>query len=436
MIAWHYTVVPQDVEVALEASVKGWEYGTHGTLPSSRAPSGPGGFVQGGRSILIHVIEGKDLPAQPRHRLDPIVKIKYGVQTLATSNAGRTLTPFWDEVFTIEENMYSKKLDLEVCDARQGSKAIGTALIRLEALEENVPSDLQLHLAGAGTGELSVRALVVPGAPGDAMVEREAERMRSRFGSLVVGLTRGVDLAKRDRFGTSDPYIVVIYGASQHRTRIIKANINPLWQEQVKLPFRHGEELLLEVFDWDRSSNDDFMGRARVPAHKIASFEAGEEVPVVLQLTDVESGTLHITLKRTDASSSDTDADEDEALDSPSPRPSGPRKTISSGSSMMAAMASGLTRKAFESLGSFSSPGGSRTGSGTVQSSQKPREEEEQEPGAMALEIESLRAELENKGKEVSSLEKRHAATIKRMKKDQDCLLAKVQELEDVLSTL
>ncbi|XP_020252017.1 GTPase activating protein 1-like [Asparagus officinalis] len=82
------------------------------------------------------------------------------------------------------------------------------------------------------------------------------------LGLLRVRLLRGVNLAVRD-VRSSDPYVILRMGKQKLKSRVIKRNVNPEWNEDLTLsvedPFI---PVKLEVYDKDRFSADDPMGNA------------------------------------------------------------------------------------------------------------------------------------------------------------------------------
>jgi len=84
------------------------------------------------------------------------------------------------------------------------------------------------------------------------------------IGSLKVKVIRGINLAIRDML-TSDPYVVLTLGQQKVQTNIIKSNLNPIWNQELKLsiPQRYGA-LKLQVYDYDTFSADDIMGEAEI----------------------------------------------------------------------------------------------------------------------------------------------------------------------------
>ncbi|PKA58616.1 ADP-ribosylation factor GTPase-activating protein AGD12 [Apostasia shenzhenica] len=83
-------------------------------------------------------------------------------------------------------------------------------------------------------------------------------------GILKVKVIKGRNLAVRDML-SSDPYVVLTLGQQKAQTSVIKSNLNPVWNEELKLsvPENYGP-LKLQVFDHDMLSADDIMGEAEI----------------------------------------------------------------------------------------------------------------------------------------------------------------------------
>ncbi|XP_074567815.1 putative ADP-ribosylation factor GTPase-activating protein AGD11 isoform X1 [Curcuma longa] len=83
-------------------------------------------------------------------------------------------------------------------------------------------------------------------------------------GLIKVDVIRGTNLAIRDVV-TSDPYVILSLGHQSMRTRVIKSNLNPIWNEKLMLSIPDPiPPLKLQVYDKDTFSTDDRMGEAEI----------------------------------------------------------------------------------------------------------------------------------------------------------------------------
>lgn len=84
------------------------------------------------------------------------------------------------------------------------------------------------------------------------------------IGIVKAKVIKGTHLAVRDML-SSDPYVVLTLGQQRAQTTVIKSNLNPVWNEELKLsvPQCYGP-LKLQVFDHDVLSSDDIMGDAEI----------------------------------------------------------------------------------------------------------------------------------------------------------------------------
>lgn len=93
---------------------------------------------------------------------------------------------------------------------------------------------------------------------------QRSEGMVEFIGMLKIKVLRGINLAVRD-MRTSDPYVVLSLGQQKAQTKVIKSNLNPVWDEELMLsvPQDFGP-LKAEVYDYDTFSADDIMGEAEI----------------------------------------------------------------------------------------------------------------------------------------------------------------------------
>ncbi|XP_072321737.1 E3 ubiquitin-protein ligase NEDD4-like isoform X2 [Eucyclogobius newberryi] len=103
---------------------------------------------------------------------------------------------------------------------------------------------------------------------------------------LKVKVIAGLGLAKKDILGASDPYTrLSLYDPvngelTSLQTKTIKKSLDPKWNEEFFFrvdPSKH--RLLLEVFDENRLTRDDFLGQVDVPLNQIPTENPNSERP-------------------------------------------------------------------------------------------------------------------------------------------------------------
>ncbi|XVE78660.1 hypothetical protein DITRI_Ditri13aG0164400 [Diplodiscus trichospermus] len=109
--------------------------------------------------------------------------------------------------------------------------------------------------------------------------------MENLMGLLRIHVKRGVNLAVRDVV-SSDPYVVVRMGKQKLKTRVIKKNINPEWEDDLTLSIVDPSlPVTLAVYDRDTFSLDDKMGDAE--------FDIGPFIEAVkMHLQGLPNGTI------------------------------------------------------------------------------------------------------------------------------------------------
>ncbi|XP_055016374.1 extended synaptotagmin-1 [Boleophthalmus pectinirostris] len=109
--------------------------------------------------------------------------------------------------------------------------------------------------------------------------------------------------------GKSDPYVKINIGGETFTSQVIKANLNPTWNEmyEVILTQLHGQDLQLEVFDKDMDVKDDFMGRLKINLQDIIKSQYTDQW---YTLNDVKSGRVHLVLEWVPTSSESDHVDQ------------------------------------------------------------------------------------------------------------------------------
>ncbi|KAH6850996.1 hypothetical protein B0I37DRAFT_372951 [Chaetomium sp. MPI-CAGE-AT-0009] len=137
----------------------------------------------------------------------------------------------------------------------------------------------------------------------------DIKKETNALGVLFIRIHKAVGLSKQDRRGSdgggSDPYICVSFskfGKPQYCTRVIQDDLNPIFSECCALPItadviKADEQLSLELWDSDRSSADDVVGKVELSIQKLIQHP-GRMFPQASQLKGVKAestmpGELH-----------------------------------------------------------------------------------------------------------------------------------------------
>lgn len=114
--------------------------------------------------------------------------------------------------------------------------------------------------------------------------------MENLLGLLRIHVIRGINLAVRD-VKSSDPYVIVRMGKQKLKTRVVKNNINPEWNEDLTLSIADPSiPIKLQVYDKDTFSPDDKMGDAEFDIR--AFMEA-----VKMRIQNIPSNTIITKIK-------------------------------------------------------------------------------------------------------------------------------------------
>lgn len=121
------------------------------------------------------------------------------------------------------------------------------------------------------------------------------------LGVMWIRIHRAVGLSKQDKRGSkhggSDPYITLSfskYGKPMYCTRVITDDLNPIWEETTALLvtpelIKADENLSVELWDSDRHSADDIVGKIELSMQKMIQHP-GKMYPHVSKLAGMDEG--------------------------------------------------------------------------------------------------------------------------------------------------
>jgi Ca2+-dependent lipid-binding protein len=121
------------------------------------------------------------------------------------------------------------------------------------------------------------------------------------LGVMWIRIHRATGLSKQDKRGSkhggSDPYINLSfskYGKPMYCTRVITDDLNPIWEETTALLvtpelIKADENLSVELWDSDRHSADDIVGKVELSMQKMIQHP-GKMYPQVSKLSGMDEG--------------------------------------------------------------------------------------------------------------------------------------------------
>merc|ERR1712223_445439 len=121
-------------------------------------------------------------------------------------------------------------------------------------------------------GEISV-------SPAVMILDKNSKQDEQTIKLRVTGARK---LKKSGMFGKADPYITISYGELKLKSNVVKNNINPEWNFDNVLTISDNisKEILLEVYDKDTVSKDDFMGKISLPTSEVIKLQEGQWIPL------------------------------------------------------------------------------------------------------------------------------------------------------------
>lgn len=91
---------------------------------------------------------------------------------------------------------------------------------------------------------------------------------------LTVRVIEARNLRAMDSNGFSDPYVKLQLGKQRFKTKVIKMNLNPTWDQEFSFLVGDVKDVLkLDVYDEDILQMDDFLGQLRVPLEDVLAAD-------------------------------------------------------------------------------------------------------------------------------------------------------------------
>uniref|UniRef100_A0A0N5BUN0 C2 domain-containing protein n=1 Tax=Strongyloides papillosus TaxID=174720 RepID=A0A0N5BUN0_STREA len=102
---------------------------------------------------------------------------------------------------------------------------------------------------------------------------------------LTITLHSGINLAKRDACGSSDPYIKFRYKQKLiYKSSVMYKNLNPTWDDEFSFLIQDPtEKLYVDCYDYDRFMADDYMGGCVI---NLSYFNLSQNYDLKLELVD------------------------------------------------------------------------------------------------------------------------------------------------------
>uniref|UniRef100_A0A8D0L3P3 Extended synaptotagmin-1 n=1 Tax=Sphenodon punctatus TaxID=8508 RepID=A0A8D0L3P3_SPHPU len=287
--------------------------------------------------LVVYLDRAQELPlAKSGKEPNPIVQLSIQDVTRESKAVYNTISPVWDDAFRFFlQDPANEEVDIQVKDdSRQAG--LGSVTVRLARLlsADELTLDQWFQLENSGPSsriymKLVMRVLYLdapevchtaqPCAPGQldlsettayvgSSVDLPSRPTKSspdaQFGMesvIRIHLLEAESLIAKDNFmggmikGKSDPYAKVRLGGQRFRSRVIKEDLNPRWNEIYEVIVNEipGQEVEFELYDKD-VDKDDFLGRCKVPLKRVLSSRFIDEW---IPLEDVKSGRLHLKLE-------------------------------------------------------------------------------------------------------------------------------------------
>jgi Ca2+-dependent lipid-binding protein len=188
----------------------------------------------------------------------------------------KTLAPVWNETHEIKDYEYGDSLEFQVYDYDVGNAndLLGKVSLYCDDFDKEGGYEGVLQLTEIGKAKnsaLRVKVVVLPpGFSSHAHLGESSSAPTSKVKLTVVSATglRAADWSLRG--GSSDPFCIFqLRGKPETKgqTKHISKSLAPEWNEEHEVPdFSKGDSVDFEVFDYDKGSAADSLGKCSLPA--------------------------------------------------------------------------------------------------------------------------------------------------------------------------
>nr|XP_033793079.1 extended synaptotagmin-1 isoform X2 [Geotrypetes seraphini] len=284
--------------------------------------------------LVVYLDNAENLPLKKNKDPSPMVQLSVQDVTRESKAVLNSHSPVWEEAFHFFLQDPSRQdLDIQVKDDDR-QLTLGSLTLPLNRLlgEDKLTLDQGFQLEHSGPAsriymKIVLRILYLDApevcftpqpcsfteSSGDAAekayigssVDAEPKPTKARPGAhfrdeaVRIHLLEAENLIAKDNFmmrkGKSDPYTVIKIGGKTFRSRVIKEELNPKWQEVYEVIVNQvpGQEVEFELFDKD-IDKDDFLGRCKISLPRLLNSKFIDEW---LPLQEVKSGRLHVKLE-------------------------------------------------------------------------------------------------------------------------------------------
>ncbi|EAY10953.1 C2 domain containing protein, partial [Trichomonas vaginalis G3] len=269
--------------------------------------------------INCTVVNGRNLAAMDKGgKSDPyvIVKINKNGNPHKTEIIKETLNPDFNQDFTIQfadQKVDSIILECYDWDDHNSHDLIGTAEIQLNQYVFNrvIERDIELKKEGGHRkerGTIHFRFILLASLDNtDSEGEDNVvpEENATPVPPIVLNATviDARDLPAMDADGQADPFCILTVNGKgeQFKTRVIKNNLNPVWNHAFNIPINNQftDTLYVNLIDFDETTNNDLIGYNKISLRDLQIGKPEElQLPLrKLHAVRTDRGTVHLMLQ-------------------------------------------------------------------------------------------------------------------------------------------